>query len=161
MIIPIILLVVLLIAAEIDFAGPIIFFGSLLGYLWTGNFLEPVWNFTTNNVVGTVIGCITYIIIGACWSFFKWFNYLNKTVQPNWFDNDGKINSWHQSKVDISNNLGKVSTWVMCWPTSIIVYLLGDFLINIFKNVTELVTSTCRAVYENITNYVLNKKKKK
>lgn len=161
MIIAIILLICLMIASEIEFGGPFLFFGSLLGYLWIGNFLEPVWAFTTNNIAGSIIGFITYVIIGACWSFFKWFNYLNKTVQPDWFDKDGKMNGWYQHKVNISHNLGKLSTWIMCWPTSVIVYLLGDFLINIFRNITNIVTSICHTVYDNITNYVVNKKKQK
>lgn len=156
-----------MIAAEVEGGGPFIFFGSLVAYLWIGNFLEPVWSFTTTNVVGIVVGICSYLILGAIWSFFKWYKYVSKEVaryaqnKSYYFKEDGALKPEYTTDLKIYWHYDKLSTWIFCWPTSVVLYILGDFLFNLISNVTQIITNTFKKVYDKITESAINKVSKK
>lgn len=146
------LVILLLISAEIDGGGPFLFLTSLSVYLLAGGLWDNVWSFTTENILKVIIGVISYVAVGTIWSFFKWFKFVKNHVKNNGIS--------YKYAYSPSYNSAKIATWIFCWPTSVIIYFIGDFLYNFIKNATDFIINRFKQVYEKITNYAINSIKK-
>lgn len=140
-------------SACIEGAGPPLFIASVILYIYFGNFYHVLITFTEENLLWTIIGVFGYFAIGLLWSFFQWFRYVYKLKQITGPSEADK--KYLKSRVKIKSNLGKISNWIVCWPPSIIVYIIGDLIRDIYKNVTTFIINKCAAIYEGITNKII------
>ena len=136
-------------SACIEGAGPPLFIASFISYIYFGGFYRVVLDFTEHNLLWSVFGVLGYIAVGLLWSFFQWFRYVYKLKQTE------ADKQYLRRRLKINSNLGKISNWIVCWPPSIIVYIVGDLIRDIYKNVTTFIINKCAAIYEGITNKII------
>lgn len=124
-----------------------------------------VLHFATHNPIASIVAVLGYVAVGALWALFKWKGYLAKSVESfedrkrDWLNNSRyRRNSnvvisedepavipnelkaeWHQYALSLiptfRNNKARLTTWMAYWPTSVIWYLLRDWVLKIFESV--------------------------
>lgn len=103
----------------------------LLSYTAYHGFI-PTFNWIYNNIGIIIIGIITHIVLGIGWSFFKWDRFCAKAAQ-SWKSVGAKEGSKSSYMPVWSKNKAKLTCWVVWWPFSVIGYILGDLLIDMFN----------------------------
>lgn len=89
-----------------------------------------------------------YIAVGLVWSFWRYKIYLSKEVK--WLS-DQKWDNQEEKEVAVkrllpSNNLERITSWIIVWPFSVIENTLGD----IITAIQSLVTKFFKGVYHRI-----------
>lgn len=57
----------------------------------------------------------------------------------------------------IINNIPILTSWLFLWPTSLVIFILGDLIWNMFHNFATMVANWFSSIYSGITNYALSK----
>lgn len=140
-------------SACIEGAGPPLFIASFIAYIYFGDFYRVILDFTEHNLLWSIFGVLGYIVVGLLWSFFQWYRYVYKLKQTTGPTEADK--KYLRSRLKVKSNIGKISNWIVCWPTSVIIYVVGDLIRDIYKNVTTYIINKCKAVYESITNRII------
>lgn len=84
------------------------------------------------NVSWTVIGysALAYIPIGFLWSFWRWKKRCDKEVRE--LETTENPGNWSVNvaldRVSFRNNIGKITSWVFCWPFSMVGCCLEDLI---------------------------------
>lgn len=86
-----------------------------------------------------------YVVVGVIWSFWRYRVYVSKMVESmagyTWksqADKDRDIN-----RLAPTNNLERITSWIIVWPFSMIENVLGD----IITMIQSLVTRVFKGVY--------------
>lgn len=91
---------------------------------------------------------VGYVAIGLGWSFWRYRLYLAKMVENLskrvWESQKDK--EFAVKKLLPSNNLERITSWIIVWPFSVIEHTLGD----IITMVQTLVTKFFKGVYHRI-----------
>lgn len=91
---------------------------------------------------------VAYVVVGLVWSFWRYKLYLAKMVKSlserKW---KSQADKEHAVKNLLpSNNLERITSWIIVWPFSVIEHVLGD----IITLVQSLVTRFFKGVYYKI-----------
>lgn len=112
-----------------------------------------------------------YLVLGVCWSFFKWYFYLLKKRDEikEYLDRYHEGESREKILQDItkgksyiriptaSQNKGRIFSWVFHWPFSLLATLLGDWL----ESLWNLCYNSLSKVYDKIAKSVFKEFKVK
>lgn len=170
--------IILLIAAGLDGFGVALFLAAIVGGLWlTIGAITPVATWIFHNPITFTAGLGIYLTIGVAWSFFKWYKFVLKNTsyidkiksaakkldispieyylgrlppEAKDIDKVSRINILDYQPKAI-NHIDKLSTWWICWPTSVIRYVIGDFLYDITKNIVKWFGG----LYTQVTEYAI------
>ncbi len=115
-----------------------------------------------NNPITIVLGGLFYLAAGAGWSIFKWGKNLSSKIlqeemlfakkrynqeNPGAYEYD-YIKAYYFPKRALSvHNKDRIATWIFMWPISVVSYVLGEFLVDIFNKIYDLLGS----VYDRMT----------
>lgn len=103
---------------------------------------------------------IAYLLIGTVWSTFKWFRHCDRVTfklsedikgMPSPAREDYKRGA--QKRIQPSNNLDKLTSWIALWPFSI----SGTLLADAYRIIDTIVTRYFKGVYAIITKHFSNK----
>ena len=105
------------------------------------------------NPMTVVSGVLIYIVIGVCWSFFKWIKFLiaERNDCKEWGTKDVKIPQASKYK-------STIIFWTAYWPISVIRYVLGSLLEDLFTFVWKRFSSLYQRVADKIFADLVNKK---
>jgi len=154
-----------------DFTVPTFLTAGLLAVFTFFNGFSNTVSLITGNWVYLIIGAICYLSAGVLWSFFKWDRYIKGEVErlkKNWDYQTSK--SEYQKSPIFENTFEKyaednltvaserksaIATWIMFFPVSMVLYVIGDFL----REFVNWVVKYFGKVYTAITNRHVNKYK--
>jgi len=106
-----------------------------LGYL--------IWGQLT--ITAAVFGIFYYLVAGAVWSLGNYSRIIRKEMK---WDKDHKtVKSLRHYQNLIHKS--KIIRWIAYWPFSILNFIIGDFIFEIFNHIAEYLRNT----YKNITNF--------
>lgn len=98
-----------------------------------------------------------YLVLGIVWSFWRYKRFVDVTVDRiNTATHDYEKNSL-TGIMTPSNMAGRITSWVLSWPFSMVENLIGDIL-RLIKN---FVTESLKAVYAKIHTSALKNIKPK
>lgn len=86
-----------------------------------------------------------YLVVGLLWSFWRYKLYVAKMVaglSERVFKSQ-KEKTWAVERLLPSNNLERITSWIIVWPFSVIEHTLGD----IITLIQTLVTRFFKGVY--------------
>lgn len=137
------LLVVLLLGIAFEHTGnrkSAVFAGLVamaISYFYFAIPLSTIWMYVA-----------AYLVVGVVWSFWRYKLYVGLMVASlagrtwkNQADKDRDIN-----RLAPSNNLERITSWIIVWPFSVIESVLGD----IITMIQGLVTKVFKGVYYRI-----------
>jgi len=110
-----------------------------LGYL--------VWGQLT--IGAAVLGTIYYLAAGAVWSIANYTRVIRKEMK--WDKEHNTVRSLRHYQTFIHKS--RIIRWIAYWPFSILNFIIGDFIFEIFNHIAEYLKNT----YKNITNYFYKK----
>lgn len=115
---------------------------------------------------GYLISILSYFGLGILWSFFKFNNIYSKKIEKLKYEFDHTFKSTQEAGwsayVDekapkVSNFKQSISSWVLYWPFSVIVYLGADLLVDLANKIYDI----CSEFYERIAARVIQRYKNK
>jgi len=147
-----IVLLIILVSCSEDGFGVIINPLSIIFYLYLIDYLPHTTNFILNNTGITFMYCTLYLIAGVVWSFYKYFLFIRKWIyivkdNPNYVDKEAYV----RDVTSIQYNIGKISSWIVNWPFSIIYYVFN----NLIKDCIEFIIEHFSFVYNYILEFTL------
>lgn len=101
-----------------------------------------------------VLSTIGYFVIGVLWSVWRYKRYADTKVQKYI---ESKSDSSYDRK-EIVNGLklnymvGRITSWIIIWPFSMVENVTGDILRLIKNIVTEQLKSVYNKIYTNATS---------
>jgi hypothetical protein len=95
----------------------------------------------------------TFAILGAAWSVFKWFKFVN-SQSKSYMEKYGATLTEGQmadlkGEISVSNNKSHIIGWMVFWPWSLLWTLTGDFFNTIYDTLAN--------VYQRITDRSVGK----
>lgn len=96
-----------------------------------------------------------YLVIGILWSFWRFKRYVDKKVDTyNALTNPTNYNKEMFTKyISLQYASGRIVSWIIVWPFSMIENLVGD----IIRVLDSVVTKMLKFVYEMIINNAMGK----
>lgn len=95
-----------------------------------------------------LIGVLAYVVVGAIWSFFRWFRFIKRlTDEYKESPSEGRYNSL-KSDLKVSNNKSRITGWIAYWPWSLLWNITGDFFKMIYEGL--------QGVYQKIADKALS-----
>lgn len=82
---------------------------------------------------------VAYLCIGVAWSMWRYKRHLRKMVQDLKGKSETEI-SRTLSRARVDYFIGKITSWVLIWPFSVIENCIGDFIVllqNSIKGIFE------------------------
>lgn len=105
------------------------------------------------NPMTILSGILIYIAIGVSWSFFKWIKFL--------IGERDSYDGYDRKNIKIpqaSNYKSTIIFWTAYWPISVIRYVLGSLLEDLFTFVWKRFSSLYQRVADKIFADLVNKK---
>lgn len=103
------------------------------------------WNMFTIPLNIMFIVAVAYFPVGVLWSFWRWKRHCTRVVA------DAKKNPGQKAaalkKLDLSEQIFRIVSWILNWPASLLASLLGD-IIDVFE---VLVRKVFHNVYVKIS----------
>lgn len=135
----------------------------------TGNIhLATVWLYVLHNPVLIVGGVVAYLVIGVLWSMVKWRLLLRRfkaRLAEHWKGKETQADlpydlqqkglrliSAGKVRLDVDWFKTKIIGWMAYWWVSMVVWLFGDALHELF----ETVYLTVRRFYQEMADSALN-----
>ena len=160
--------------------GAALFGISVCLYLWLIGLVLPAKEWITNHVTLTVSLAVVYLFLGVLWSFFKWYRFVILGKAGNgfigelkwWAEKENmnpldfylKLNISHPGYRPIMDMMPKMSSyfnelvnWVFLWPTSLVMWFVGDFVWNLFDYIAKAIYRMFGQIYDNITRYAVTR----
>jgi len=99
------------------------------------------------NVPFEIIGiyAIGYFVVGFIWSFWRYKRYADKIV-AEYKDLSDSSKRMALAELDPKRMLGKITTWVIVWPFSMVENVLGDLI----QIVQTTITTFFKGIYTRI-----------
>lgn len=101
-----------------------------------------------------------YIVVGLCWSFWRYHRYLASMVallsERAWKSQSDKETA--VGKLLPSNNLERITSWIIVWPFSVIECTLGDIITAIQALVTRVFKGVYHSIFVSQTAGLLSRK---
>lgn len=104
-----------------------------------------------------------YLVLGVLWGIIKWWFFVKKKLREykqlkidyinNKRGNEEDFFEWNRPenyKPKISKNKERWLNWVICWPVSIVIYLLGDLLVDLFTNLYEMFANLLQSISDKV-----------
>lgn len=114
-------------------------FVSLVATLVIGAILANTYQIGPLGIVGIVVA---YVVIGVLWSMFRY-----RMAIIDYVSSISKVDEYTSvSIVKPSSYTSRIVEWIVCWPVSVVGYLIKDIL----RFIKSIVTVHLKAVYENI-----------
>lgn len=126
----------------------------------------PIPEFLPKTWKGWVLLVGGFLLIGVCWSFFKFYiefsqamSVLKIRFERGDFEHFAEISTWEDAVRKrgprVSEFKEQISVWILFWPISMFIYLVGDILLNI----GNFLYSAFSGVYEYIADWIVSKYK--
>lgn len=181
-IVTIITILVLILAAGLNGIGPFLFLAAIIGGVWLSiGAISPVILWIVHNPVIFSVSLFAYLLCGLGWSFFKWYKFVLKdTRYIDKFKYEAKklgispidyylgrlpaeskeIDRITRSNIfnyepKVMNNIDRLSTWWICWPTSVLRYIVGDFLYDLTRRIAKWFSGIYARITENTIKSIL------
>ena len=124
--------------------------------------------FVQENFVAIAAGFAGWFVVGAAWSYFKWWRLLKSdAVQADivenysyWrkkfptLDKNAFLDSYDAIKV--SHNKSTIMRWITFWPASMFWFLTYKLIINVAETIYNAVRSTYQALADSITKKIIS-----
>lgn len=94
------------------------------------------------------IGSVVYLSIGVAWSFWRYKRFVSAGVKEIQNRHNKNLRESSLKTLQISNNIGAVTSWILAWPFSLIENLIGDFI----ELLHTAITKWFRGLYDSIFN---------
>lgn len=91
------------------------------------------------------IGAVAYIVIGLCWSFWRYKRYVADKVEKNKTANQSQRERVLR-EIHPSNMIGSITSWILVWPFSFVASISSDLI----DFVHTMITKFFRGVYFRI-----------
>lgn len=122
----------------------------------TGIIGYSMFGVTLTNII---IIAIAYFTIGVLWSFWRYKRFVDSAIE---YDNKtDKSIVFLQIRIDPKNNVGKISSWIMSWPFSMVENITGDVVRMIRTFISETMKSVYNKIYENAIAKIINPEESK
>jgi len=99
-----------------------------------------------------IIG-LSYIPIGLVWATWRWFRHcrkINEEIEESDIKKDNNFDSYQirewRNQLNVKKQVGRIVTWVLCFPISMVEMFLGD----LFDFVRTIVTKFLRGIFDRI-----------
>lgn len=113
-----------------------------------------VWNMFTFPLNLLLIAAAAYFPVGLLWSFWRWRRHCSRVVA------DVKKNPSQKAdglrKLDLSEQIFRIVSWILNWPASALASLLGD----IIDVIEVLVRKVFHKVYVRISRNAIKELEK-
>lgn len=102
-------------------------------------------------ILQVAIGAVIYFIAGVVWSFWRYKRYSENIIDIYNIEPECEFNQPYRrdkliESLKIENMAGRITSWILSWPFSMIENIIGD----VIRLVRNLVTDTLKSVYNNI-----------
>ena len=68
-----------------------------------------------------------YFVIGVIWSLWRYYRHVLDNYTPNAINMDPSgASSYHNTQLKPENTIGRIVTWILCWPFSFVNSCSGD-----------------------------------
>jgi hypothetical protein len=118
---------------------------------WLGAGVNPLaWAF--DNLADLVEFFLLFWLIGALWSVFKWYLFLLK-IRDEAKDRAKRYGTKLERRPTYSyasENVWRITSWIVYWPLSMVGSLFGDILTRIVKTIFNVLSG----LYEKMANSV-------
>jgi hypothetical protein len=99
---------------------------------------------------------IAYFVIGVVWSFWRYKRHADKVVKESVvkdsYDRERALKRLHPSEM-----LGKLTTWILVWPFSMIENLVGDIINVVQRTITTVLKNAYMAIYNSAAGKLSDK----
>lgn len=90
---------------------------------------------------------VAYIFLGIVWSFWRYKRYVDQNVEScNAIGTSDHARNYMLEQIKLENMLGKITSWIIVWPLSMIENVTGDAV----RLIKTLVSDTLKSVYTKI-----------
>jgi hypothetical protein len=137
---------------------------STIAGLWLFGYLPDVLAYVQLHPKSCILYLMSYIGVGFIWSVFKWTKKFldvngatlseiakktNTTpyevyieymrISGRLWRNEDELKIYGDIKnLNLLDNVHLISSWIFCWPLSVIFYILGDLLVDFGKFVVRV-----------------------
>jgi hypothetical protein len=90
-----------------------------------------------------------YVVIGLLWSFWRYKRFVTAGIESINFESDHISSGYKRNRISEfhpSENLDKITAWIIVWPFSMIENVTGDLI----SLVHTLITKVFKGVYHKI-----------
>lgn len=112
-----------------------------------------IWKMFDVDPQHTMYAAIAYIPIGMIWSVWRWKVYCKRTTQRTLqsLNDDWGVTSPKdlEEQLNITRNLDRLVSWVICWPISMIERAIGDLIHMIKIMITEWFGNVYKSIASN------------
>jgi len=106
-----------------------------------------VWGQLT--IGAALLSILYYLLIGAVWSIGNYSRIIRNKMKLDKENNNVSTLRYYQQFIDKN----RIVRWIAYWPFSILNFIVGDFIFEIFNKIAEFLKNT----YKRITNYFYRK----
>ena len=127
-----------------NFGATLTIIGFLITlYFFGGQTLGNFISYIINHPLSTIVNIAGYIFIGIIWSFVKWYYFLLNFKDSK----SGKdYDQWKSYIPKVSDNKGKIISWMTYWPMSAAWTIINDPFRRIYFRIEK--------VYQKISDRV-------
>ncbi len=127
------------IASEDDFMGGWAVFLTVTGAILTMSFTDA---FIGVNWLWLVVGLFAYLILGVCWSFKKWIDFIKEKKKQR-----------NATMPVAKDNKQKLTTWMATWPISFAWWVLTyprHFFIWAYERLSTVYDRIATKIWESV-----------
>jgi len=143
--------VVLLILLSVAFSNDEDFGGET--WLFIGILVLIGWTFWGQvSIAGAILFAAYYLVVGSVWSVLNYARTIKAEIK------DAKASGYTTKDMPLSHfqkaiKKNRIVRWIAYWPFSIVNYVIGDFLANVFERIIGMLGNT----YSRITKHYYEK----
>jgi len=129
---------------------------ALVYWCGAGRNVDQFWVGIVHNPVRTVVYFLLYAVIGTLWSFYKWKDIVEASIQQ-YQEYKGKFEAHPNSysaptlgrfRPKVSDHKAELFNWIFYWPFSFAWFIIHKPIEKLFKFIME----RTKKVYEGITD---------
>ncbi len=108
------------------------------------------------------LATVGYLIVGVVWSFWRYKVHVEKEIASiqSMRKLDMNIKNRMLHNLSPSNNLSKITAWIIVWPFSVIENLIGDIIVSIQTLVTKVFKGVYHKIYTSRVQALLDAEEK-
>lgn len=103
-----------------------------------------------------LVAAAVYLVIGVLWSFIRYRAFVRETVEYITTCVPEKYRRGRALDLAPSNNLDRISGWIIIWPFSFVEHILGDIITAIKSLVTKVFKGVYHRIYTKLTAGLLD-----
>ena len=108
------------------------------------------------SLIGTAYAAAVYLVVGVVWSFWRYKRFVDSRVEScNVEGTSEHARNYMLTEIKLENTLGRITSWIIVWPFSMVENVTHD----VVRLIRTLVSETLKSAYNKIyTNAIKNVK---